>query len=98
DFAPNLSRGWVLGWQTGSLTPLGGNQITDSQATDADDFFLSSVWMSGYGPAADDSGNILFVTGNSDPSGTTYDGVTDIEESVIKVSPDLSTVLDLFTP
>ena len=98
DFAPNLSRGWVLGWQTGSLTPLGGNQITDSQATDADDFFLSSVWMSGYGPAADDSGNILFVTGNSDPSGTTYDGVTDIQESVVKVSADLTTLLDLFTP
>jgi hypothetical protein len=54
--------------------------------------------MSGYGPAADDSGNILFVTGNSDYSGTTYDGVTNIQESVVKVSANLSAVLDLFTP
>jgi len=54
--------------------------------------------MSGYGPAADDQGNILFVTGNSDPSGTTYDGVSDIQESVIKVSSNLTTVLDKFTP
>src|SRR5271154_6129456 len=98
DLAPNLSRGWVLGWQTGTLAPLAGNQLMDTQATDTGSFFLSSVWMSGYGPAADDSGNILFVTGNSDPSGTTYDGVTDIQESVVKVSADLTTVLDLFTP
>jgi outer membrane protein assembly factor BamB len=98
DFSPNLSRGWVLGWQTGTLAPLGGNQLMDMQAIDTGSFFLSSVWMSGYGPAADDSGNVLFVTGNSDPSGTTYDGVTDIQESVVEVSSDLTTVLDLFTP
>ncbi|MFZ0771141.1 MAG: hypothetical protein WCA49_20865 [Candidatus Sulfotelmatobacter sp.] len=98
DLAPNLSRGWVLGWQTGTLARLAGNELTDSQATDTGDFFLSSVWMSGYGPAADDSGNILFVTGNSDHAGNTYDGVTDIQESVIQVSSDLTTVLDLFTP
>jgi hypothetical protein len=98
DLAPNLSRGWVLGWQTGTLTALAGNQLLDAQATDTDDYFLSSIWMSGYGPAADDSGNILFVTANSDPSGNTYDGVTNIQESVVQVSPNLTTVLDLFTP
>jgi hypothetical protein len=98
DRAPNLSRGWMLGWQTGTLTPMAGNQIMDSQATDTGDYFLSSIWMSGYGPAADDSGNVLFVTANSDPSGNTYDGVTNIQESVVQVSSDLTTVLDLFTP
>ena len=42
-------------------------------------------------------GNLYFITGdNSDPSGTTYDGVTNIQESVIKTSPDLSHVIDLF--
>ena len=66
--------------------------------TSPNSFFLSSIWMSGFGPSTDDSGNILVVTGNSDYSGTTYDGVTNIQESVIKISPDLSTVLDLFTP
>jgi len=98
DRSPNLSRGWVLGWQTGTLTPLPGNQLMDTQATDTGQYFLSSIWMSGYGPAADDSGNILFVTSNSDPSGNTYDGVTNIQESVVHVSSDLTTVLDLFTP
>ena len=93
-----LSRGWLLGWETGTLEPLTSTAITDTQATDPDNFFASSIWMSGYGPSVDDSGNILFVTGNSDYSGTTYDGVTNIQESVIKEAPDLSSVLDLFTP
>jgi hypothetical protein len=98
DFAANVSRGWLLGWSTGSLTPLPANQLFDTQGTSPDNFFLSSIWMSGYGPATDDSGNILFVTGNSDPSGTTYDGVSNIQESAIKVSSDLTTVLSIFTP
>jgi hypothetical protein len=98
DSAPKQSRGWILGWQTGSLTPLAGNQLMDMLATSPDKFYLSSIWMSGYGLASDDSGNILFVTANSDPSGTTYDGVNNIQESVVKISPDLTTVFDLFTP
>ncbi len=98
DSNVSISRGTLLGWSTGSLTPLPTNQLLDTQVTSANNYFLSSIWMSGYGPSTDDSGNILFVTGNSDPSGTSYDGVTDIQESVVKVSSDLSTVLDLFTP
>jgi hypothetical protein len=96
DLSANLSRGWLLGWTAGSLEPFPSNQLNDLQPTNKDSFFLSSIWMSGYGLATDDAGNILFVTGNSD-SGT-YDGVTDIQESVVKISNTLTTVLDLFTP
>jgi hypothetical protein len=98
DYSANLSRGWLLGWSASTLAPLSANQMNDLQPTSPNSFFLSSIWMSGYGPAADDSGNILFVTGNSDYSGNTYDGVSNIQESVVKVSPNLTTVLDLFTP
>ena len=98
DHGVNESRGWLLGWQTETLTPLPANQILDTQATSPNNYFLSSIWMSGSGLAADYEGNILFVTGNSDPSGTTYDGITDIQESVVKVSSDLTRILDLFTP
>ena len=98
DFGANISRGWLLGWSTGSLTPLAANQVLNTQTSSPHSFFLSAIWMSGYGLATDDSGNIFFVTGNSDYSGTTYDGVSNIQESVVKVSPDLSTLLDLFTP
>jgi len=96
DYAANLSRGWLLGWTAGSLTPFPTNQLLDQQATSPDTFFLSSIWMSGYGPATDDSGNILFVTGNSDPN--TYDGITNLQESVVKMSPTLTTLEDIFTP
>jgi hypothetical protein len=98
DFAANVSRGWLLGWNASTLAPLSSNQVNDTLAASPNTFFLSSIWMSGYGPAADDSGNILFVTGNSDYSGTTYNGVTNIQESVVKVSANLTGVLDLFTP
>ena len=98
DYGANLSRGWLLGWNASSLAPLSANQVNDTQATSPNSFFLSSIWMSGYAPAADDSGNVVFVTGNSDPSGNTYDGVTNIQESVIKVSANLTNVVDLFTP
>jgi outer membrane protein assembly factor BamB len=96
DFAPTESRGWLLGWQTGTLTPLAGNELMNTQASSPKNFYLTPIWMSGYGPAADDSGNVLFVTGNSES--TTYDGLTNLQESVLKVSGDLGEVLDLFTP
>ncbi|MGB8770740.1 MAG: PQQ-binding-like beta-propeller repeat protein [Candidatus Korobacteraceae bacterium] len=96
DADRTVSRGWLLGWNAASLTPLPANQLLDSQVTPPTNIFLSSIWMSGYGLAADDSGNVLFVTGNSGAG--TYDGVTNLQESVVKVPPDLSTVLDLFTP
>ena len=98
DYGANLSRGWLLGWTAGTLQPFPSNRLNDQQSTSPDAFFLSSIWMSGYGPSTDDEGNILFATGNSDPSGSAYDGVTNIQESVVKVSPTLTTVLDLFTP
>jgi hypothetical protein len=96
DKAANLSRGWLLGWTAGTLAPFPSNQLNDLQATNPNNFFLSSIWMSGYGPATDDAGNVLFVTGNS--SSGTYDGITNIQESVVKISSTLTTVMDLFTP
>jgi hypothetical protein len=98
DYASDVSRGFLLGWTAATLAPLPANEMTDTQSTAPNNYYLSSIWMSGYGPAADKEGHVLFVTGNSDPSGTTYDGVTDIQESVVKVSSNLSAVLDLFTP
>ena len=53
--------------------------------------------MSGYGVAADRGGNVLFVTGNSDFSGNTYDGVTNIQESVVKVSNLTDLVLVIYS-
>ena len=54
--------------------------------------------MSGAGPAADENGNLFFATGNSDPSGTSYDPTYNLAESVVEMSPDLSKVIGAFTP
>ena len=98
DYKAEVSRGWLLGWNSGSLNPLPANELTDRQPTDAGSYFLSSIWMSGYGVAAAPTGELFFVTGNSDYHADTYDGVTNIQESVVKMKADLSKPLDLFTP
>jgi hypothetical protein len=98
DFQPGGSRGWVLGWNQSTLAPLAANELTNRLKSSPNNFFLSSVWMSGFGLSADAKGNIYFVTGNSDPSGTTFNGTQNLTESVVKMSSDLTTVLDSFTP
>jgi hypothetical protein len=98
DIEHNNSRGWLLGWNATTLAPLPNAQLNDTQALSPNGFYLSSIWMSGYGVSADAQGNLYFLTGNSDYSGTTYDGVTNIQESAVKMAPDLSQVLSLFTP
>lgn len=69
DINANLSRGWVLGWQTGTLAPLAANKLNNTRAKSPNSFFLSSVWMSGNGLAASAAGDLYFVTGNSDSQG-----------------------------
>jgi hypothetical protein len=104
DFKATHSRGWVLGWNAGTLAALSSSELTnrrtDTVTTDCwpgnnQPCFLSSVWMSGYGLAADPTGNIFFATGNTGAG--TYDGKLNIAESVVKMSGTLA-VLDLFTP
>jgi hypothetical protein len=96
------TRGWLLGWQTGSLTPLAAAQLNQQQTAaqstnnpfgESGPFFLSSVWMSGFGPAADASGNIYFVTGNSD-------GIlaNNLPDSLVRMPANLSSVTDYFIP
>jgi hypothetical protein len=95
DFAVSQSRGWLLGWQESTLAPLAANELTDTLATGS--FFLSSIWMSGFGiAAAPNSGDLFFATGNSGPG--TYDGVRNIQESAVKLDPTLVNLLSIFTP
>lgn len=102
DLSASSSRGWLLGWNAGTLTALGANELTDTLKTTPSNpktnYFLSAIWMSGYGIADDGVGNIFFVTGNSDPHLNTYTGTTNIQESAVKMPEALTSVLDLFTP
>ena len=107
DFAGSVSRGWVLGWSASNLAPLPNNELTDQQATSPSNFFLSSVWMSGYALASNGR-TVFFATGNSDcnfyltpevcPPQSTYDGVTNIQESAVSMRPSLAAISGIFTP
>jgi len=112
DFAANDSRGWLLGWNSSTLAPLSATELTNQigklsppastiDCTYAGNHpcFLSSIWMSGYGLAADTEGNIYFTTGNTAGNSTTqtYDSTYNIGESVAKISGALSP-MDFFTP
>jgi hypothetical protein len=98
DEAADQSRGWILGWRARDVGPLASNHLNNSLAASPDDFFLTSIWMSGYGPAASAAGDVYFVTGNSDYSGTTFNKRLNIAESVAQLSGNLKTVRSLYTP
>jgi len=114
DFKSSQSRGWVLGWSQGTLAQLGNTPLlSKTVATSTFDCYfhapwtsnhpcyLASVWMSGYGLATDSAGNLFFTTGNtgvSDAGVSFYDSVNDIADTMVKMAPDLSKVVDFFTP
>ncbi len=97
DTQPALSRGVVAGYSADTLAPLAANDFTDRLKDATDPFYFTSIWQSGYGPAADSSGNVYFSTSNSDNSRPSYDPTYNFPESVLKVSGDLSRRLDSFT-
>jgi hypothetical protein len=98
DINANVSHGWVLGWNTGTLTPVAASELVNQLARTQDNFFLSSVWMSGFGIASDDNGSLYFVTGNTDYNARSYNSTYNLAESVVKLSTDLTTVQGFFTP
>lgn len=107
DFNASVSRGWVLGFKADTLAPLANAKLNDTQATSPTNWFLSSVWMSGFGIAGA-ANHVFFTTGNSDcdinvqpekcPSKSSYDGVTNIQESVVSMASTLASQDGIFTP
>jgi hypothetical protein len=103
EYRRDVSRGWLLGWRWDgtTLAPLPGNTLINSlepyPATGIPPVaYLSGIWMSGFGVAADNSGNLFFVTSNGGPN--TYGAPYNLANSVMKVSGDLTQVIDYFTP
>ena len=96
DNLPSTTRGWILGFQTGTAKPYRGT-LTNKLATSPQNYFLSTIWMSGYGLAADSFDNVYFVTGNSDPENTQY-FPNNLAESVVKMNSNLTEVKSYFTP
>jgi hypothetical protein len=98
DIEPDKSRGWILGFHDDDLRSLDNATLTNRLVSSSGQFFLTSIWMSGYGPSADSKGNLFVVTGNSDPSRNSYDGEYNLQHSVLKLSADLASIDGYFTP
>jgi FtsP/CotA-like multicopper oxidase with cupredoxin domain len=93
DEYSNTVHGWLLSFSASTLAYTGDAVDTTNAAT-ASNYFLGSIWMSGFGPAADSLGNIYIATGNGP-----YDGTNNFAMSVIKFPGDLDTSkATTFTP
>jgi hypothetical protein len=104
DLAQTVSRGWLLGWNATTLAPFAANKVMNNRSAttgtcnryQSGTCYLASIWMSQAGIAADTPGNVFFVTGNSQPG--TYKSPSVIQESAVKMTGDLATLKDIFTP
>ncbi len=96
DIVPTVSRGTILRYNAATLLPMTGD-LTDRLTHPQSNYFLSSIWQSGYGPAADAGGDIFFSTGNSDPSTPSYSQSFNRPDSMVRLSSDLLTLKDSFT-
>lgn len=97
DKQPTFSRGSILRYDAVTLAFL-GSDVTNTLWDNSAPFYLTSIWQSGYAPAADANGDIYFSTANSDPNTPSYSAMFNHPESVIHFSGDLTTLLDSFTP
>lgn len=110
DYGAAHSRGWILSWDklrpSQAATAFLNNRL-DQLPTGATlkcpwppknaeaPCYLSSIWMSGFGPAADTQGSVYFTTGNSAPN--SYQAPLNLSESAVKVSASLE-LQQVFTP
>jgi hypothetical protein len=96
DMQPDQSRGSIARYDATTLAFL-GSDVTNTLHTNTS-YYLSAVWQSGYGVAADSNGDIYFSTGNSDPSTPSYSASFNRPDSVVHLSGDLTSLIDSFTP
>ena len=96
DIVPGQSRGTILRYNATTLLPMTGD-LTDRLTHPASTYYLSSIWQSGFGVAADSSGDIFFSTGNSDPNTPSYSAAFNRPDSMVRLSSDLLTLKDSFT-
>jgi hypothetical protein len=81
--------GWLLRYDTNLNLQQAFHTVETSGGTE-----LASIWMTGFAPSIDSSGNVFVVTGNGDYT----KGKKDWGESVLKLNPKLTKVESYFTP
>jgi len=81
--------GWLLRYNTSLKLERAFHTVLTPGGTE-----LASIWMTGFAPAIDPSGNVFVVTGNGDFA----QGQKDYGESVLKLTSTLASVPTYFTP
>jgi FtsP/CotA-like multicopper oxidase with cupredoxin domain len=84
DYASSTTHGWIMGYSATNLAPA-GSAVNITNADPGNSYFLGAIWMSGFGPAADSSGNVYYVTGNGP-----WNGTTDFSMSLMKLPGTLN--------
>jgi hypothetical protein len=80
-------HGWLMAYSAATLQQMGVFCVTPNGGK-------GGIWLSGEPVTIDDAtGSVFVVTGNG-----TFDGTQDFGESVVRLPPDLSSVLDWFAP
>ena len=96
DLNAAQTRGSILRYDAATLQQSSG-KLADELSHRPVPFYLSSIWQSGYAPAADANGDVYFATANSDPRNPSYSATRNLPESMVHLSGDLSTLVDSFT-
>jgi hypothetical protein len=90
DFNAGAISGWLLTYDAATLKLLHHFHTIENSSG----YELASIWMTGFAPPIDSSGNVFVITGNGDFE----KGNHDWGETVLKLSPTGQKVLSHFTP
>jgi hypothetical protein len=88
DDTPEALSGWVLKYSENLDLKSSFHTISSPKG-----YQLASVWMTGFGPAFDDAGNLFISTGNGD-----FAPQNNYAQSIIKLRGENLEVVDYFTP
>jgi 4-amino-4-deoxy-L-arabinose transferase-like glycosyltransferase len=86
------ARGWVFAYRAADLAQV----AAFATVGDWNDRNGAGVWQAGFGLTADRGGDVYFTTGNGPFDAAA--GGRDYGDSLLRMSPDLSRVVDYFTP
>jgi hypothetical protein len=92
------AHGWILAYDANTLNQVAVLNTTPDAVTPTIGLpGMGTIWQGGQGPASDGAGNVYFMSGNGDFSGSSDPMPRDLGDCIVKLSPSLQ-LLDWFSP